>query len=558
MKIFKFYKLNEATKISFGDLLKTNPPKSVLMRGELLVQKLENGGEFEILGGNKIIVTNMLNLSDKKYYSINDPIVKPLSQITDDEGNFDPIKSRLYLNKNKVFQTSNGDIYKLTDIYKTIEFGSKGAGRNSNENEIIQMLLLSERLSFGRDFVRQNINDLLDRFITESTNGISHFPNNCIIPDGFKIKDIDLYAMDKNWMGTFLNCINNIAKSSSNDKNLFLPNKNYDFYHNSVKDINTIHKVILIKFKEFLNGDNYDEILKKFTEFNKMDFSKYCPADIWVINKEKNEEIKTKIKSSKSIEEMTTILNEYFDTRDLIPVSLKKVGTDLNSGIIITNNEKDSNLPDFNVTKFHLEKDLENGIGVRVDTDSKWTPLGKKEPISRQRNLKIDTSDSSKFQNVDGEVDGKYARHGKVSFVIMKKFIELSPYFKNVIKLVSGNPLQTAEELKSKTVEELKDIIKNLDNEIKELSTVSIGVEILHDLRGQKNNFREKKLISKIQSMQIVRSLIIIDSLDPSPRWIKGVENPNNHVDVIMTKILLYALSINNGGFLTPRYARVI
>jgi hypothetical protein len=140
----------------------------------------------------------------------------------------------------------------------------------------------------------------------------------------------------------------------------------------------------------------------------------------------------------------------------------------------------------------------------------------------------------------------------------MKKFIELSPYFKNVIKLVSGNPLQTAEELKSKTVEELKDIIKNLDNEIKELSTVSIGVEILHDLRGQKNNFREKKLISKIQSMQIVRSLIIIDSLDPSPRWIKGVENPNNHVDVIMTKILLYALSINNGGFLTPRYARVI
>ena len=559
MKIFKFYKLNEATRISFGDLLKTNPPKIVLMRGELLVQKLENGGEFEILGGNKIIVTNMLNLSDKKYYSINDPIVKPLSQITDDGGNFDPIKSRFYLNRNKVFQTSNGDTYKLTDIYKTIEFGSKGAGRNTNENEIIQMLLLSERLSFGRDFTRQDINNLLDRFISEkSTNGISQFPNNCIIPDGFKIRDIDLYAMDKNWMGTFLNCINNIAKSSSNDKSIFLLNKNYEFYHNSIKDINTIHKVILVKFKEFLKGDNYEEILKKFTEFNKMDFSKYCPADIWVINEKKNEEIKTKIKSSKSIEEMTTILNEYFDTRDLIPVSLKKVGTDLNSGIIITNNEKNSDLPNFNVTKFHLEKDLENGIGVRVDTDSKWTPLGKKEPISRQRNLKIDTSDSSKFQNVDGEVDGKYARHGKVSFVIMKKFIELSPYFKNVIKLVSGNPLQNVDELRSKTVEELKDIIKNLDNDIKKLSTGSIGVEILNDLRGQKNNLREKKLISKIQSMQIVRSLIIIDSLDPSPRWIKGVENPNNHVDIIMTKILLYALSINNGGFLTPRYVRVI
>jgi hypothetical protein len=553
MEIFKFYKLNEASKISFGDLLKSNPPKSVLIRGELLVQKLKNGGEFEANGGS-VVITHMLNLVDKVYYSINDPIAKPISQITDDEGNFDPIKSKSYLNRNRVFQTSNGKTYKLTDLYKTVEFGSKGAGRNTNENEIIQMLLLSKRISLGRNFVRQDVNNLLDQFIEENPK----FPSNCIIPDGFKIKDIDIYSTDKNWMGTFLNCINNIANASSNGKNLFLPNKNYEFYHNSVKDKNSIHKVILGKFKEFLTGNNYEEILKKFSEFNKMEFSKYYPADIWVINDYKDEEIKTKIKSSKSIEEMTNILNEYFDLRDLIPVSLKKVGTDLNSGIIITNNEKDSDLPDFNVTKFHLEKDLENGIGVRVDTDSKWTPRGQKEPISRQRNLKIDTSDSSKFQNVDGEVDGKYARHGKVSFSVMKKFIELSPYFKHVQKLTTEYPLQTVEELKSKTVEELKEIIKNLDDEIKELSTGPIGVEILYDLRGLKNNLHEKKLISKIQSMQIVRSLIIIDSIDPSPRWIKGVENPNNQVDIIMTKILLYALSINNGGFYTPRYARVI
>ena len=58
--------------------------------------------------------------------------------------------------------------------------------------------------------------------------------------------------------------------------------------------------------------------------------------------------------------------------------------------------------------------------------------------------------------------------------------------------------------------------------------------------------------------MQIIRALAIIDSIDESPRWIKGVANPNNEVDKIMTKILLYALSINNGGFSTPRYARVI
>jgi hypothetical protein len=559
MEIFKFFKLNE-TKISFGDLLKSNPPKSVLMRGELLVQKLKNGGEFEVSTG-KIIITGMLNIADKKYYSVNHPIIKPLSQITDDDGNFDPVKSKPFLNRNKVFQTANGSTYKLTDLHKTVDFGSKGAGRNTNENEIIQMLLLSVRLDLGRDFIISDVNNSLERFVTEKNpndEGEPQFPENCNIPDGFKIRDLDLYTMDKNWMGTFLNCINNISKAESNGKNLFLNNKNYEFYHNSLKDTNSIHKVILSKFKECLNANKYGDILKKFIEFNQMDFSKYCPADIWVINQEKNEEIKTKVKSCQTIEELNDVLNSYFDIRDLIPVSLKKVGTDINSGIVITNNEIDSDLPIFNVVKFHLESDIENGIGVKIDTDSTWTPRGKSIPIKRERNLRIDTSDSSKFQNVDGEVDGKYARHGKASFLVMKKFIERSPYFKHIKKFVPDNPLQTSEELKYKNVDELKQILKDLDAEIKELSTGPIGIEISYDLKGMKNHFREKKLISKIQSLQIIRALTIIDLVDPSPRYIKGVANPNNQVDIIMGKILLYALSINNGGFSTPRYARVI
>ena len=553
MEIFKFFKLNEQRKISFGELLKPDSSNQSLLRGHLLLNKLENGSNFETAGG-KVIITSMLNLADKKYYSINDPIIKPISQLTDDDGNFDPVKAKIYLNRNKVFQSSNGNTYKLTDLYKTKEFGSKGAGRNTNENEIIQMMLLSKRLDLGKDFIISDLNTILDSFIGDKPS----FPNNCHIPDGFRIKDIDDYTTDRNWMGTFLNCINNIAKAESNDKNLFLNNKNYQFYQNSLKDINSIHKVILKKFKECLVGNKYDEILQKFGEFNQMDFSKYCPADVWIISGDKNEEIKTNVKNCQSIEELNSVLNRYFDTRDLIPVSLKKVGTAIDSGIIITNNERDSDLPIFDVTNFHLEKDIENGIGVKIDTKSKWTPRGKTKEIERERNIKIDTSDSSKFQNVDGEVDGKYARHGKASFLVMKKFIERSPYFKNVKELVDENPLQTVLELKSKTVDELKEIIKKIDDDIKSISSKTLGVNILYDLKGKKNNSLEKKLISKIQSMQIIRALVIIDSIDESPRWIKGVANPNNEVDKIMTKILLYALSINNGGFSTPRYARVI
>ena len=122
MEIFKFFKLNEQRRISFGELLKTDSSNQSLLRGHLLLNKLENGSNFETTGG-KVIITSMLNLADKKYYSINDPIIKPISQLTDDDGNFDPIKAKIYLNRNKVFQSSNGNTYKLTDLYKTKEFG---------------------------------------------------------------------------------------------------------------------------------------------------------------------------------------------------------------------------------------------------------------------------------------------------------------------------------------------------------------------------------------------------------------------------------------------------
>ena len=58
--------------------------------------------------------------------------------------------------------------------------------------------------------------------------------------------------------------------------------------------------------------------------------------------------------------------------------------------------------------------------------------------------------------------------------------------------------------------------------------------------------------------MQIINSLSIIDYYDKSPRLINGEPNPDNEVDKVITKVLLYALSINTGAFDTPRYARII
>jgi len=144
---------------------------------------------------------------------------------------------------------------------------------------------------------------------------------------------------------------------------------------------------------------------------------------------------------------------------------------------------------------------------------------------------------------------------------MMKRFIEESPLYDKVLS-VDETPLQTVELLKNKNVQELKDMIEELNTEIKEFDN-PLGVNVKDDLKGRPNDSLEKKLISKIQSLQIIRALSIIDYHDvvinENPRrLINGQPNPDNEIDKIVTKVLLYALSIHTGGFSTPRYARVI
>jgi hypothetical protein len=58
----------------------------------------------------------------------------------------------------------------------------------------------------------------------------------------------------------------------------------------------------------------------------------------------------------------------------------------------------------------------------------------------------------------------------------------------------------------------------------------------------------ERKLISKIQSLQVIRALAMIDKFD----------DDDKEVDRIVSNMLLYALSIQNPGFSSPKYIRVI
>lgn len=557
MNILNFNKFFEGA-LNIEEILKDIKGTSIL-RGNVLINKIKSQHVIEIdpskNKGERFIVKKMLDFTSTPptYVDVIGATSSPINQIIGDDGNMDPIKARVYFLKGKnylpVFKDVNDKVYKLNDLFKSVDFGSSGAGKLTNENEVIQMMLLAKRVLSNRDFTMSKIYQLLEEFESGA------IPQNVVIPTGFRVRNLDHFDLDPKWMATFKNSINNLAKARFPEETgtlLFNPEINYKFYQNGVSDPRSIHKVITKKFKELLKVSSYGD------EYKNLDINKYCPADVWAIDSNEivYNSICDSIQRAISIENLNQIINEEFDKRTLIPISLKKVGIKINSGRIIINNEAGADLPKFNVTQFHLEPDTGKGIGTKIDTKSIWYPKGSPKPINRDRNIKIDTSNSAKFQNVDGEVDGAYARHGKISFLMMRKFIKESPLYDRVLN-VNTNPLQSVEELKEKSVEELKSIIEELNTQIKRYES-GLSVKVKYDLTGRPNNSLEKKLISKIQSMQIINALSIIDYYDTTPRFIKGQPNPDNEVDKIITKILLYALSINTGAFDTPRYARVI
>ena len=245
--------------------------------------------------------------------------------------------------------------------------------------------------------------------------------------------------------------------------------------------------------------------------------------------------------------ELSKYINDCFTARKIIPISLKRVGPSPNSPVIILNAEEGMELPKFDVTNFRLSKDMEKGIGSKIMTDSEWVHNGK--TINRERNLTLDSPNTRIKNNIDGEIDGKWARHGKISLAWMKKFIEASPLYYKVNSEIKDEPIMTATQLEDLNIDDLKELLKEIESDISRLKS-QIDIEINYDLAGRDITGNvEKKLISKIQSLQVIRALAIIDKHDKEKK---------EEVDNIVSKMLLYALSIQSQGFSSPKYIRVI
>lgn len=561
-KIYGFDKFFEKG-LTLTDL---NAPAPNGKRGDTLVRKLKNKEKIRLTNGELIDIEQMKDPDIDGPWQAADVAT---DNILDDSGKFDIMKATDYLKNTKkskaaransyvkVFRDDDTDTeYTLSDFQKDSDFGSTGAGVRIKEHESIQMLFLAKRIQQGVNYpepkmtlvnVRDRktkeikevkvyeypeIKEVLETFV--GTASFDKIGNTTVrVAPGFKLTDamFDHYCDDQSWLSTFCNVPDRLCSQIDKSNNLVLsPNIKYTIFHVSYKGLDSTPNIIFNQFKTLSKGQN-------------VEFSKYCPADIYIVDTNSNAKINADIKSCKDILELSTYLTDSFNDRQIIPVSLKRVGPSPNSATLIVNAEEGMELPSFEVSSFRISKDMNKGIGSKIMTNSEWIHNGKK--IDRQRNLTMDSPNTGKNSNIDGEIDGVWARHGKVSLLWIKKFIEESNLYHRIDEV---GKIMEWQELAKLDLDELKELLKEIELDLADLKS-EINIRIDYDLAGReiKGNV-EKKLISKIQSLQIIRALAVIDKYDRSRK----------EVNRIVSNMLLYALSIQNPGFSSPKYIRVI
>jgi len=525
-KILSYNKFYEEVELTLKELGKT---KDGEFRGNVLVQKLKNHQPITTNNNKEVTIDKMKD--DGSWVEPEDAI----DNITDPDGNYDIDKAQSYFKSGsrfiKVFQDDENE-YQLNQFKKTKEFGSKGAGRLVREFESIQCIFLGIKQAFPNQLITSsNIFRFFRRYKSILNGSESLVKLNSAVNIDEEL--LDDFLQDENWLSSFYRIPNKLWSARYN----YLDRDDlYLIYHVGNKDADSIYVVLAEQFKKLSIDGGFRDI----------NITKWCPADVYMVSINTKDEIINAVKLTKNINELNSVVDKYFDDKKLLPLSLKKINKNAEFKII-TNREAEKDLPEFEISTLMINNDPLKGIGSKISTFSTWKYRNNKDVDHKSRVLNLDSSDSSKKQDIDGEVEGSSSRHGKISFTAMKRIID------SVRDKFSFQEIQLTSQLSDLNVTELERIASDLKEKVDNITPDSL---LLHtssprssDISGNKN-----KLISKIQSLQIVLAISQIHSQESKKDEQKKHLISNN----IITRIMRYALSIQTDKFDTPRYLRVI
>jgi len=562
MRVLKYLKFFEEVELNLAELDKQ---RGGVKRGNELIKKLKQPQVIlDIKDKGKRTIDHIKVGNEEIVPSIAVNAIKK-----DNTDNYDSTKGEeLFATMTKASKPrykgvfiSGEEEFRLNQIKKTPEFGAVGPGILAREYEAIQCLFIAYKLKYPRKVIAlQNVLDFWEKYKGSDADTLKRI--NIYLDDKVMITEdmLDSLSSNRDWLNTFIK----VPEVLFRFKGMFSPRLSYSVFHESCKDEISPAQILLKKFNE----------LKKIkNEKSKVNFSKFCPADVYIIKTRFISSVNKRISDCKSIDELVTVIDYYFDTSILIPVSLKKVKNGNETFQIIINKEKNKKLPDFDIKYFRITQDPTKGIGSKISTVSKWseerTLNGEENTIRKDRDITIDSSNTGNSVNVDGEVGGSSSRHGKISFTGIKSILDVH---KDEFKL---GDIEKHSDLKERTLTDLRSNITSLYKELLSLREFADGVVVkempstipvrnikngqftgtswnkvikytdLSKTEEEDNNIKNK-LISKLQSLQILVSIAKIYK-----------SNPMLGNDVI-TKMMRHALSIQTSDFETPRYLRII
>ena len=532
LRILKYIKFLEKN-IDLPELKKPSPAGK---RGDTLVGKLNRNEPLET-GNREVTIKNAAEV---------------VAKITTN-GDYDTAKAdNFFKDKGRyqgVLEDEDGEEFKLTQFKKTREFGSSGAGRLVREFESVQAIFIA--IKQGNPDVVLNTGNLLDVF-----NEYVNLPQQLV-----RLPNIDLseelihdFIQDPNWVETFCAIPNRLW---SND--IYIDKeKTYLIYQVAYKG--SPIDLLQSKYKKFAVAGGYNR---------EINFAKWCPADIYLIQDSEDDNVKMAIEATNNIEELSTLADRLFDDKIFIPISLKK--TSINSNfIIITNREVGKELPNFEIDNMYIGSDI-RGAASKISVISYWEynqgQGDEREPIENRRNLILRSSDTPKKRNINGEVDGQSTRHGKISLNSIVRIIR--SYFPELLEDNLGG-ISSNSDLVDTETNELVAKMERLIEDIQGHELYDEKIICAPITRGKDISENVGMLISRIQSLQVVLILLkTMSSENADARTIskkklkkgrsrRALRDTTPITSEIITKIMRYALSIQTDKFDTPRYLRIM
>lgn len=514
--IKKYTKFLEEKEITIDGL---NKLKDNEVRGDKLVKKIRNREPLTLDKTSKLVTID--KMKEKGNWV---DIETAIGNLLDSNGNFDLEKARAYLVKSGrytfVFKDEDGEEFKLNQFKKTKDLGSSGAGSTTKQVESLQSIFLSIKQSKPDQLLTpENLLSFYEEWIEQSRELQTKL---LFIPEDIVVNKqlLEMFSADKNWVKSFCDISNELWLNDNHIDH----SKKYVIYQANYKGnspVVTLQKL----FKKFGKDEGFSDT----------NFFKWCPADVFLVSTEINENISRMLERCKNISEMTDLCDNLFDAALFIPISLKKIGK--SPLTIITNREVDKDLPYFELKRFIINSEPFRGIGSKIATTAYWRYRDKKLSTKVDRIMNFDSSNTTNKSNIDGEVEGSTSRHGKISLNALKKMIS------SVSDVCPTIPeIDDASVLKKLTIDQLEKKCEKLNSEFKKRPKV-----IKYDnKRGTNIKGHEGRLISRIQSLQVILALNEIYRANP--------ETANE----VITAIMLYALSIKTDKFNSPRYLRIL